>query len=121
MNFFSDARRGVCGLDESKERERREKVGGVLKKKTKRYAPPAPRKPQENKIIRFYTLFPYFSLSLQNFVSISNRRQNACFTDARKKEKKRIRAHFLRETRIDTRSGEVVRRSSRRSERERDS
>ena len=120
MNFFSDARRGVCGLDESKERERREKVGGVLKKKQE-IRTPRPRKPQENKIIRFYTLFPYFSLSLQNFVSISNRRQNACFTDARKKEKKRIRAHFLRETRIETRSGEAVRTSSRRSRREEDS
>lgn len=52
MNFFSDARRGVCGLDESKERERREKVGGVLKKKQE-IRTPRPRKPQENKIIRY--------------------------------------------------------------------
>ena len=49
------------GSDESKERERREKVGGVLKKKQE-IRTPSPRKPQENKIIRFYTLFPYFSL-----------------------------------------------------------
>ena len=107
----------MCGLDESKERERREKVGGVLKKKQE-IRTPRPRKPQENKIIRY--AFSVF-LSLQNFVSISNRRQDACFTDARKKEKKRIRAHFLRETRIETRSGEAVRTSSRRSRREEDS
>jgi hypothetical protein len=121
--FFFPTREGECvgSTNQKKGKEGRKWVG--CSKKNKRYAPPAasPRKPQENKIIRYRIRFFRISLSLQNFVSISNRRQNACFTDARKKEKKRIRAHFLRATRIETRSGEAVRTSSRRSRREEDS
>jgi hypothetical protein len=119
VNFFLRREKGSeCVWARIQKKGRKGKKGespGVLKKKQR---DTHPRKPQENKIIRY--AFSVF-LSLQNFVSISNRRQNACFTDARKKEKKRIRAHFLRETRIETRSGEVVRTSSRRSRREEDS
>jgi hypothetical protein len=107
----------VCVGSNPKERAKG-KEGRKSRGAQKKQRDTHPRKPQENKIIRY--AFSVF-LSLQNFVSISNRRQNACFTDARKKEKKRIRAHFLRETRIETRSGEVVRTSSRRSRREEDS
>jgi len=101
----------MCGGSNQKKGAKGESGWGA-QKKTRDTHPPAPASPRKIKL--YDTLFPYF-------VSISNRRQNACFTDARKKEKKRIRAHFLRETRIETRSGEVVRTSSRRSRREEDS